>query len=211
MPLGTPSVSWSTLGWVLACRPWCCGVTKLTGCAWGAMVLCSAPRVAALVCRGAAVWRPDALLGRPCDVVWCCVAVGVSLRWCLVRGLLRRSCVTALGCVGGGLVRSCVAGCAGDGAGVWGRRELGSGAPATLSGLRRGSCVAGGGALSRGGVAGGRTLSRGPWAVALSRGWYVIGRGVAGGGPWCGRDAERRRRRAWSATKGRLGTGAAPF
>ena len=120
-------------------------------------------------------------------------SLGVSLRWCLVRGLLRRSCVTALGCVGGGLVRSCVAGCAGDGAGVWGRRELGSGAPATLSGLRRGSCVAGGGALSRGGVAGGRTLSRGPWAVALSRGWYVIGRGVAGGGPWCGRDADRRR------------------
>ena len=42
------------------------------------MVLCSAPRVAALVCRGVAVWRPDALLGRPCDVVWCCVAVGVA-------------------------------------------------------------------------------------------------------------------------------------
>ena len=120
-------------------------------------------------------------------------SLGVSLRWCLVRGLLRRSCVTALGCVGGGLVRSCVAGCAGDGAGVWGRRELGSGAPATLSGLRRGCCVAGGGALSLGIVAGGRTLSRGPWAVALSRGWYVIGRGVAGGGPWRGRDADRRR------------------
>ena len=170
------------------------------------MVLCSAPRVAVLVRSGVAMWRPDALLGRPCDVVWCCVAVGVSLRWCLVRGLLRRSCVTALGCVGGGLVRRCVAVCVGDGAGVWGRRELGSGAPATLSGLRRGSCVAGG-----------VTLSRGPWAVALSRGWYVIGRGVAGGGPWCGRDADRRRRgsvrisrdkkrgarrRARSATKG---------
>ena len=42
------------------------------------MVLCSAPRVAALVCRGVAVWRPDALLGRPCDVVWCCVAGGVA-------------------------------------------------------------------------------------------------------------------------------------
>ena len=88
----------------------------------------------------------------------------VSLRWCLVRGLLRRSCVMALGCVGGGLVRRCVAGCAGDGTGVWGRRELGSGAPATLSGLRRGSCVAGGGTLSRGWyAAGGRTLRRGPW------------------------------------------------
>ena len=145
-------------------------------------------------------------------------SLGVSLRWCLVRGLLRRSCVTALGRVGGGLVRCCVVGCAGDGAGVWGRRELGSGAPATSSGLRRGSCVAGGGTLSRRGiVAGGGTLTRGPWAVALSRGWYVIGRGVAGGGPWCRRDAERRRRgsvrisrdkkrgarrRARSATKG---------
>ena len=42
-------------------------------------------------------------------------------------------------------MRSCVAGCVGDGGGVWGRRELGSGAPATSSGLRRGCCVAGGG------------------------------------------------------------------
>ena len=135
-------------------------------------MLCSGARVTS--CGAASLW--------------------VSLRWCLVRGLLRRSCVTALGCVGGGLVRSCVSGCAGDGAGVWGRRELGSGAPATLSGLRRGCCVAGGGPWSwRGIVAGGRTLSRGPWAVALSRGWYVIGRGVAGGGPWCRRDADRRR------------------
>ena len=70
-----------TLGRVLACRacrPWCRGVTKLTGCAWGAMVLCSAPRVAVLVRSGVAMWRPDALLGRPCNVVWCCVAGGVA-------------------------------------------------------------------------------------------------------------------------------------
>ena len=51
------------------------------------MVLCAAPRVAAVVHSGVVVWRPDALLGRPCDVAWC-----------FVRGLLRRSCVTALGC-----------------------------------------------------------------------------------------------------------------
>ena len=72
------------------------------------MVLCSAPRVAALVHSGVAVWRPDALLGRPCDVVRCCVAGsvaavvpragaaaslvcdGVGLRWWWPRAVLRR-------------------------------------------------------------------------------------------------------------------------
>ena len=60
-----------------------------------------------------------------------------------------------------------------------GRRELGSGAPATLSGLRRGCCVAGGG-----------TLSRGPWAV---------GRGVVA---WVVRHRARRRWR-WSVVQER--------
>ena len=124
-------------------------------------------------------------------------SLGVSLRWCLVRGLLRRSCVTALGCVGGGLVRSCVAGCAGDGAGVWGRRELGSGAPATLSGLRRGSCVAGGGTLSRGWyAAGGRTLRRGIVAGVVA---WAVGRGVVA---WVVRHRARRRWR-WSVVQER--------
>ena len=183
MPIGTPSVSWLHSGRVSAChaaRPWCRGVTKLTGCAWGRDgALLRAP------CRCTGVsW------GSSCGALMLCsgarvtscgaASLGVSLRWCLVRGLLRRSCVTALGCDGGGLVRSCVAGCAGDGAGVWGRRELGSGAPATLSGLRRGSCVAGG-----------RTLSRG-WYVAGGGPWSSRGI-VAGGGPWCRRGAERRR------------------
>ena len=58
--------------------------------------------------------------------------------------------------------------------------------------LRQG-CVVGAALLAVGRCRGVASSSRGPWAVALSRGWYVIGRGVAGGGPWCRRGAERRR------------------
>ena len=45
---------------------------------WGAMVLCSAPRVTVIWCRAATVWCPDALLGRPCNVVRCCVVGSVA-------------------------------------------------------------------------------------------------------------------------------------
>ena len=42
------------------------------------MVLCAAPRVTVIWRDAVTVWRPDALLGRPCNVVWCCVAGSVA-------------------------------------------------------------------------------------------------------------------------------------
>ena len=144
------------------------------------MVLCSAPRVAALVRSGVAMWRPDALLGRPCDVVWCCVAGGVA-------AVVPRAGVAA-SVVCDGVVALVVASCGAASLGArvtalayGGRRELGSGAPATLSGLRRGSCVAGGGTLSRGPWA----VGRGPWVVrrvgatSLDASRRRVGRGAA--------------------------------
>ena len=63
----------------------------------GAMVLCSAPPVAAVVRSGVTVWRPDALLGCPCNVVWCCVAGSVAAVVSRA-GAAASVGVTALGC-----------------------------------------------------------------------------------------------------------------
>ena len=56
----------------------------------GALMLCAAPRVTVIWRDAVTVWRPDALLGRPCNVVRCCVA-GCVVAVVPRAGLLRRS------------------------------------------------------------------------------------------------------------------------
>ena len=95
---------------------------------WGAMVLCSAPRVTVIWYRAATVWCPDAPLRRPCD--------GASWRWRRVAAPMPRE-----GALGG--VASCVGAVVRlwlrrDGVGAWERREFGSGALVTSSGRRMG-------------------------------------------------------------------------